>query len=171
MSFGVYAEELAYDLEGKNLRVGDLRRRAALANAKILELVVYETEDGYDEGPKIHKKKTSVPLGAIGLTPSVRGSSFSQVLMAVFIKVDPSGRMGLPGRIAGTLEPLREPGTQTGGSILTTQLSERLAHGLARTSRTGNHLRPSFGEYEGFFCLGSGYRGVPGEGLAYLYLL
>ena len=78
---GVEAEELAHDLDGKDLRVGDLRRRAALANAKILDPVVYEAEDGHDEGAKIHKKKkkkkTSVPFGAIGLTPSVRGSSLS----------------------------------------------------------------------------------------------
>ena len=42
-------------------RVGELRGRTALANAKILEPVVYEAEDGNDEGAKIHKK-TSVPI-------------------------------------------------------------------------------------------------------------
>jgi hypothetical protein len=35
------AEELAYDLDGEDLRVGDLRRRIALSNVKILDAVVY----------------------------------------------------------------------------------------------------------------------------------
>jgi hypothetical protein len=35
------AEELAYDLDGEDLRVGDLRRRTALSNVKILDAVVY----------------------------------------------------------------------------------------------------------------------------------
>ena len=65
---GVYAEKLAYDLDGKDLRVGDLWRRATLANAKILETVVYEAEDADDEGAKIHKK-TPVSFGAIELGP------------------------------------------------------------------------------------------------------
>jgi hypothetical protein len=72
---GVYAEELADDLDGKDLGIGDLGGRTALADAKILDSVVYETEDGHDEGAKIHKKKTSVAFDAVGLTPSVRGSS------------------------------------------------------------------------------------------------
>ena len=74
---GVEAEELAHDLDGKDLRVGDLRRRAALANAKILEPVVYEAEDGYDEGAKIHKKTPVAVRCYWADTASVRGSSLS----------------------------------------------------------------------------------------------
>ena len=73
---GVYAEELPDSLDGEDLRVGELWRRAALANATILDLVVNEAEDSDDEGVKIHEK-TSVLFDAIGLTPSVRGSSLS----------------------------------------------------------------------------------------------
>jgi hypothetical protein len=65
---GVEAQELAYDLDGEDLRVGELGRRAALANATILELVVDEAEDGHDEGAKIHESEdlllASVGLGA-----------------------------------------------------------------------------------------------------------
>ena len=39
------------------------------------EPVVDKAEDAHDEGAKIHKKKTSVMFGAIGLTPSVGRSS------------------------------------------------------------------------------------------------
>src|SRR5918995_2364848 len=73
---GVYAEELSDDFYGEDLCVGELRSRTAPADATLLlEPVVYEAEDGHDEGAKIHKKKTSVTLGAIGLTPSVGRSS------------------------------------------------------------------------------------------------
>ncbi len=66
---GVEAQELAYDdLDGEDLRVGGLGRRAALANATILEPVVDEAEDGHDEGAKIHESEdlllASVGLGA-----------------------------------------------------------------------------------------------------------
>ena len=72
---GVYAKELAYDLYGEDLRIRKLRSGTALADATPFEPVVDKAEDGHDEGAKIHKKKTSVMLGAIGLTPSVRRSS------------------------------------------------------------------------------------------------
>jgi hypothetical protein len=39
------------------------------------EPVVDKAEDAHDEGAKIHKKKTSVMFGTIGLTPSVGRSS------------------------------------------------------------------------------------------------
>jgi hypothetical protein len=71
---GVEAEELSDYLDGEDFRVGELGRRTALANATIFEPIVDEAEDGHDEGAKIHKK-ASIPFGAIGLTPSVRGSS------------------------------------------------------------------------------------------------
>lgn len=72
---GVYAEELADHFDGKYLRVGKPWSGTALANAATLDAVVDEAEDRDDEGAKIHKKKTSVTLGAIGLTPSVGRSS------------------------------------------------------------------------------------------------
>src|SRR5215218_5387206 len=72
---GVDAEELPYYFYGEDLCIGELRSRTAPADATLLlEPVVDEAEDGYDEGAKIHKK-TSVTLGAIGLTPSVGRSS------------------------------------------------------------------------------------------------
>jgi hypothetical protein len=72
---GVEPKELADDLHGENLRIRKLRSGTALADATPFEPVVDKAEDGHDEGAKIHKKKTSVMLGAIGLTPSVRRSS------------------------------------------------------------------------------------------------
>ena len=71
---GVYAEELSDYLEGENLRVRKLWRRAALTNAATLEPVVDKAEDGDDEGAKIHEK-TSVTFSVVGLTPSVGRSS------------------------------------------------------------------------------------------------
>jgi hypothetical protein len=68
---GVYAEELSDDLDGEDLRVGRLRSGTTLADATPFKAVVHEAEDGHDEGAKIHKEKTSVTFGAIGLTPSV----------------------------------------------------------------------------------------------------
>jgi hypothetical protein len=52
---GVDAEELAYDLDGEDLGVGELGGRSALTNALSLEPVVDEAEDRDDEGAKIHK--------------------------------------------------------------------------------------------------------------------
>jgi hypothetical protein len=74
---GVDAEELADDFYGEDLCIGELRSRTAPAQATLLllEPVVDKAEDAYDEGAKIHKKKTSVMFGAIGLTPSVGRSS------------------------------------------------------------------------------------------------
>lgn len=50
---GVEAEELSDDLDGENLRVGELGNWAALANTATLEPVVDEAEDRDDEGAKI----------------------------------------------------------------------------------------------------------------------
>jgi hypothetical protein len=74
---GVYAEELADDLHSEDLRVGELGRRAALANAAILESVVDETEDGDDEGAKIHGRKSSFTL--VGLVATERREVFCLV--------------------------------------------------------------------------------------------
>ncbi len=73
---GVYAEELADDLDGEHLRVGKLWGGTALAVAPLapFEPVVHQAEDGHDEAAKI-QEKTSMTFGAIGLTPSVGRSS------------------------------------------------------------------------------------------------
>ena len=53
----VHAEKLSDDLDGDSLRVGKLGGRTALANTAALEPVVYEAEDGDDEGAKIHERR------------------------------------------------------------------------------------------------------------------
>jgi hypothetical protein len=53
---GVEPQELANHFDGKNFRVGKLRRRAALADALSFEPLVDEAEDGDDEGAKIHER-------------------------------------------------------------------------------------------------------------------
>jgi hypothetical protein len=72
---GFDAQELAYDLYGlygEDLGVGECRLGTALPETLTIEVIVHQAEDGYDEGAKIHKKKTSATLfGAIGSTPSV----------------------------------------------------------------------------------------------------
>jgi hypothetical protein len=62
---GVYAEELSYDLDGEDLRVGELGGRATLTDTPSFELIVHQTEDGDDEGAKIHRKRS--PLASVGL--------------------------------------------------------------------------------------------------------
>jgi len=64
---GVEAEELPYDLDGEDLRVGELGGGSTASDAPPFEPVVDEAEDGYDEGAKIHEK-TSVLFGAVRLT-------------------------------------------------------------------------------------------------------
>src|SRR4051812_11504290 len=70
---GVEAEELADDLDGYDLRVGELGGRAALAYALAFEPIVYETEDGHDEGAKIHEKGPP-SLGLVWAPSSVERS-------------------------------------------------------------------------------------------------
>ena len=72
----VESQKLANYLDGEHFRVKERGSRPACCEAsEILESVVDEAEDGYDEGgAKIHKK-TSATSGAIGLTPSVGRSS------------------------------------------------------------------------------------------------
>ena len=72
----VESQELTDDLDGEDLRVAQRWGGSATSEtSEVLESIVDEAEDRDDEGAKIHKKKTSVMLGAIGLTPSVRRSS------------------------------------------------------------------------------------------------
>ena len=56
---GVYPQELADHFDGEDLGVGELGGRAALAVASLaaLEPIVYEAEDGHDEGAKIHERR------------------------------------------------------------------------------------------------------------------
>jgi|SRR5215207_6556553 len=75
---GVHAEELSDELDGDDLRVGELRSGTTLADATSLEPVVHEAEDGHDEGAKIHER--SPPLRrslrrSVWLLPSVGRSS------------------------------------------------------------------------------------------------
>ena len=59
-------EELADDLHGQDLRVGELRGRAALTNAAFLELVVDEAEDADYESVKIHESGGLLCFGWFG---------------------------------------------------------------------------------------------------------
>jgi hypothetical protein len=75
---GVETEELSDDLYGEDLRVGELGGRAALTEAApSFELVIYQAEDGHNEGAKIHKKKTS--FTSVGLVATERREVFSLV--------------------------------------------------------------------------------------------
>jgi hypothetical protein len=69
-------QKLSDDLDSEDFRVGELGGRTALTDTLSFELIVYQAEDGYDEGAKI-QKKTSAASGAIESTPSVGRSSFS----------------------------------------------------------------------------------------------
>jgi hypothetical protein len=69
--FGVFVEpqELADDLDGEDFRVGERGSGSAGSEvSEVLESVVDEAEDGYDEGAKIHESEdlllTSAVLGA-----------------------------------------------------------------------------------------------------------
>ncbi len=69
---GVEAEELAYDLDGEDLRVGEFRGGAALTQGSSdFEPVVYEAEDGHDEGAKIHESGDLL-FAAVGLGATER---------------------------------------------------------------------------------------------------
>jgi hypothetical protein len=71
---GVHAEELADDLDREDLGVGKRWGGAALTDTPSFELIVYQAENGCDEGAKIHEK-TSAASGTIESTPSVGRSS------------------------------------------------------------------------------------------------
>jgi hypothetical protein len=56
----IESQKLANDLDGEHFRVRERGGGSAPSEApEVLESVIYEAEDGYDEGAKIHKKKTS----------------------------------------------------------------------------------------------------------------
>jgi hypothetical protein len=72
---GVDAEELAYDLDGEDLGVGELGCGSTASDAPSFELVIHEAEDGNDKAAKIHERKTSFYSRWIGAPPSVGRSS------------------------------------------------------------------------------------------------
>jgi hypothetical protein len=67
---GVDTEELAYDLDSEDLGIGEFRGGTALADTTPFEPVVHETEDGNDEGAKIHRKRPP-SLRLVWAPPSV----------------------------------------------------------------------------------------------------
>ena len=74
----VYPQELAYDLDGEDLRVAQRWGRSAPSEiSEVLDMVVYEAEDSNDEGVKIHKKKS--PFTLVGLVATERKEVFSLV--------------------------------------------------------------------------------------------
>jgi hypothetical protein len=67
-----YPQELAYDLDGKDFRVAERRSGSACSEApEVLELVVYEAEDGHDKGAKIHESEDLL-LASVGLGTTER---------------------------------------------------------------------------------------------------
>ena len=72
---GVESQELPDDLDGEDLGVGELGGGSALTDTPSFELIVYQTEDSYDEGAKIRERKTSFCSRWIGAPPRVGRSS------------------------------------------------------------------------------------------------
>jgi hypothetical protein len=72
---GVEPQELPDDLDGEDLGVGELGGGSALTDTPSFELIVYQTEESYDEGAKIHERKTSFCSRWIGAPPRVGRSS------------------------------------------------------------------------------------------------
>ena len=73
----VEPQELADDLDSEDFRVAEHRGGSACSEVpEVLESVIYEAEDGYDEGALRSMKKTSATsLWCYWLTPSVGRSS------------------------------------------------------------------------------------------------
>ncbi len=63
---GVHAEELSYDLDGEDLRVGELGSWAALANTATLEPVVDKAQGGNDEGALRSTREDLLYAGRFG---------------------------------------------------------------------------------------------------------
>jgi len=70
----VESQELAYDLDGEDLRIGELGGGSAASEAQPLDSVVYEAKDGHDEGAKIHERRPPLRRSVWSL-PSVGRSS------------------------------------------------------------------------------------------------
>ena len=72
----VEPQELADDLHSEDFGVAERGGGSALSEApEVLETVIYEAEDGYDEAAKIHKKTSATSLWCYWSTPSVGRSS------------------------------------------------------------------------------------------------
>ena len=68
----VEPQELADDLDSEDLGIAERRGGSAPSEGpEVLESVIYEAEDGYDEGAKIHKKTSATSLWCYWSTPSV----------------------------------------------------------------------------------------------------
>jgi hypothetical protein len=62
----IESQKLANDLYGENFRVAERWSGSTCSETtEFSDAVVDETENGHDEGAKIHKKKTSAMSGAI----------------------------------------------------------------------------------------------------------
>jgi hypothetical protein len=92
----VHAEELAHDLDGEDFGVGELWGGAALAQwSPVLNSVVYEAEDGHDEGAKIHKKTSATSLWCYWADTERReGFSLAQVLKETCTRGYPGAKRG-----------------------------------------------------------------------------
>src|SRR5215203_6381274 len=73
---GVYPQKLSDDLDGEDLGVRKLWGGAALTDTPSFELIVYQAEDGDDEGAKIHEGRPPLRRLVWSL-PSVGRSSLS----------------------------------------------------------------------------------------------
>jgi hypothetical protein len=59
----VESQKFADDLYGEHFRVGECGGGSALSETpEASDAVIYEAEDGYDEGAKIHKKTSATSL-------------------------------------------------------------------------------------------------------------
>jgi hypothetical protein len=73
---GVELQKLSDDLDGKDLRVGELWGGTALTDTPSFKLIVHQAEDGDDEGAKIHEGRPPLRRLVWSL-PSVGRSSLS----------------------------------------------------------------------------------------------
>jgi hypothetical protein len=68
----IESQELAYDLDGKDFGVAQRWGGSTGSETpEVLEAVVYEAEDGYDEGVKIHESEDLL-LASVGLGTTER---------------------------------------------------------------------------------------------------
>jgi hypothetical protein len=78
-----YPQKLAYDLDGEHFRVAERGGGSACSEApEVSDTIVYEAEDGYDEGVKIHESGDLL-LASVGLGTTERRE--------VSLSIQPSG--------------------------------------------------------------------------------
>jgi hypothetical protein len=73
---GVQAKKLTNDFDGENFGVRKFRQRTTRSETSVLGSVVYETEDGDDEGAKIHERRPPLRWLVWSLPSVVRSSLF-----------------------------------------------------------------------------------------------